>query len=82
MYSVYVLKSEFDGSYYIGSTSSLTNRIREHNFGNTGYTKYKRPWLLVFSETFNTRGEAVTREKYLKRLKSKVALLKIIGEGP
>ena len=82
MFYTYILKSEKDKSYYIGSTSNLTNRLREHNFGNTHYTKLKRPWVLIYSEEFSTRGLAILREKKLKGLKNRIALEKIIGEGP
>jgi putative endonuclease len=82
MFYTYILRSEKDKSYYIGTTSNLTNRLNEHNFGNTTYTKLKRPWLLVYSEEFSTRGKVVLRERELKSLKSRIVLEKIIGEGP
>jgi len=79
---MYVLKSGKDGTYYIGTTSDLTNRVCEHNFGRTGYTKSKRPWNLMYHEDFETRGLAMIREKQLKRIKNRSILEKIIGEGP
>lgn len=82
MFYLYILQSRKDKSYYIGTTSNLTNRVNEHNFGNTNYTKLKRPWILLYSEKYPTRGLAVLREKQLKRLKSRFVLEKIIGEGP
>jgi len=82
MFYTYILRSEKDNTYYIGSTSNLTNRVREHNFGNTRYTKLKRPWILIYSEEFQTRGLAVMREKQLKRIKNRTVLEKIVGEGP
>ncbi len=83
MYFVYILQSQLDKSYYIGYTSNLENRLREHNFGKTGYTKLKRPWRLIYKEEFLTRSEAIKRERYLKRLKNKKALEKIIKSmGP
>jgi len=82
MFYTYILRSKKDKTLYIGSTSNLTNRLKEHNFGNTHYTKLKRPWILLYSEEFPTRGLAVLREKQLKRIKNRVVLEKIIGEGP
>ena len=79
MFFVYILQSALDKSFYIGFSSNLENRLREHNYGRTGYTKKKRPWKLVYFEEYKTINEAVKREKYLKRLKSKIALEKIIG---
>lgn len=83
MYFVYVLQSMKDKSYYIGYTGSIDNRLSEHNFGRTRYTKLKRPWKLIYKEEYKTEKEAINRERHLKKLKSKIALEKIIGkEGP
>lgn len=82
MFYTYILESEKDKSYYIGSTSNLTNRLKEHNFGNTHYTKLKRPWVLLYSEEFPTRSQAMIREKRLKRIKNRIVLEKIISKGP
>jgi len=79
MYFVYVLQSIKDNSYYIGYTKNIKDRLNEHNFGRTGYTKLKRPWELIYKEEYKTEKEAINRERYLKRLKSKIALEKIIG---
>ncbi len=65
-YFVYVLKSEIDGRLYKGQTSNIDKRIIEHNSGKTKSTKGFIPWKLVYSETFETRDEAVLREKYFK----------------
>ena len=66
MYYVYVLESEIDGRHYKGHTSDLKNRIGQHNSGKTKSTKGYRPWKLVYSEIYNTKEEAIEREKYLK----------------
>ena len=79
MYFVYILQSIKDNSYYIGYTRNIRARLNEHNFGRTRYTKFKRPWKLVYSEKYNTAGEAVIRERYLKTLKNRDYLIKIIG---
>ena len=63
---VYVLQSEKTRSWYIGSTEDLEKRLKYHNGGKVPSTKPKRPWKMVYSESFATRTEAQTREKYLK----------------
>ena len=68
---VYIIQSEFDGSYYIGSTNNLTDRIERHNQGRSKYTKPKRPWQLVYCEEFPSRSNAQKRENEIKRRKSK-----------
>lgn len=66
MFFVYVIKSEFNGFFYVGLTTSVTNRIIQHNKGMTKSTKPFKPWKLFFSEEYETRIEARKREKYLK----------------
>ncbi len=61
-YFVYILQNPQD-KFYIGQTSNLRERIRRHNANLSGYTKGKGPWELVHSEFFNTRSEAIIREK-------------------
>ena len=68
---VYILKSEIDGSYYIGSTKDLDSRIERHNKGRSKYSKPKRPWELVFSEKSPDRSGAVKIEQEIKNRKSK-----------
>jgi putative endonuclease len=63
---VYILKSEKDGRLYKGHTFNLENRIDEHNSGKTKSTKGYRPWKLVYFEKFETRDEAIDREKFFK----------------
>ena len=64
---VYILCSMVDGTYYIGSTSDLEMRIKQHNDGKSRYTSAHRPYELVYSETFFKRLEAEFREKAIKR---------------
>ena len=76
---MYILQSEKDKSYYVGSTDNLEKRVEKHNKGYSRYTKPKRPWRLAYKEEFQTLSEARKREYYLKNLKSKIALEKLIG---
>lgn len=78
----YILKSEKDGSYYIGSTIKVDNRLDQHNKGYSRYTKSRRPWKLVHKEIYDTLSEAKKREYYLKSLKSKTAIEKLIKKAP
>jgi len=63
---VYVLKSDKDGRFYVGMTSNLERRIKEHNLGITKSTKGYRPWVLIHKETYLNREAARKREKYHK----------------
>jgi predicted GIY-YIG superfamily endonuclease len=65
MYHVYVL-SNLDDRIYIGHTEHLGHRLGQHQRGEGGWTKWRGPWELVLSEDFDTRAEAMKREKALK----------------
>ena len=71
VYFVYILQSLKDGSYYVGSTQNLDERINRHNGGRSKYTKAKRPWKVVYHEEFPDRSSALKREKQIKRQKRK-----------
>ncbi|MEQ8472135.1 MAG: GIY-YIG nuclease family protein [Marinoscillum sp.] len=66
MYMVYVLKSVGFGRHYTGMTDNLERRLEEHNNGKTKSTRAYKPWVIVYSEEYQTREEARIREKYLK----------------
>jgi putative endonuclease len=46
----YVLLSDKDKEFYIGSTGDLRERVREHNQGRVRSTAYRRPLRLVYYE--------------------------------
>jgi len=43
MYYVYTLRSGKDDKLYIGSTSNLKKRLKEHKEGRVQSTSYRRP---------------------------------------
>jgi len=67
MYYVYVIQSERDSSTYIGFTSNLEKRIKEHNQGKTRSIKSKIPFRLVYREEYESKTEARKREIRLKK---------------
>lgn len=77
---VYILGSS-DGKYYIGSTDNLERRVKQHLSGHTHSTKRMKDLSLVFSQVFNSIGEARKTELKLKKLKRKDYVEKIIKEG-
>jgi putative endonuclease len=78
-YYVYILQSEKDSTFYIGYTGDLEARLTKHNTATSGYTSRKQPWKLVYSETFETKSEAIKREKFLKRQKNREFYERLIG---
>ena len=65
-YWVYVLKSTVTGRHYTGSCADLGVRLAQHNKGESKATRHGVPWVLVYSEQFLTRSEAVRRGLHLK----------------
>lgn len=64
---VYVLYSEKFNKNYTGFTFNLIERFKSHNqLATKGYTLKFRPWKVIHVEFFNTKSEAMQREKYLK----------------
>ena len=77
-YFVYILQSLKDGSYYVGSTNSLHDRVERHNQGRSKYTKTKSPWELVYHEEFADRSSAAKREYEVKRHKRVAFIEKLV----
>jgi len=75
---VYILQSEKDGSYYVGSTNDLDDRIQRHNQGRSKYTRVKRPWKVVYHEEFSDRSSAAKRESEIKRHKRITFIEKLV----
>jgi putative endonuclease len=66
-YYVYIIQSELDGSYYKGFTEMPETRLQRHNNKESTYTAAKIPWAYVFLQSFQTKKEALIREKSLKK---------------
>jgi len=67
MYYVYVLYSKDFDKIYIGFTSQPEGRLEAHNHPcSKGWTKRYQPWVMIHTESFPTKVEAMAREKELK----------------
>ena len=74
----YLLQSQLDQSFYIGQTKDLEQRLILHNEGHTKSTMAKRPWKIVYFEVFDTRSEAIQRERFLKKQRNKAFYQRLI----
>jgi predicted GIY-YIG superfamily endonuclease len=89
VFHVYLLSCA-DGSYYVGHTDSLEMRVGQHQSGVCeGYTRSRRPVMLLKAEGFGTRVEALCAEMQLKGwsrakkdawVKGDFALLKVLAK--
>ena len=66
MHYTYVLASEKDGRFYIGTTSDLRYRLKQHVQGRVTSTAYRRPLRLAYYEACHSADDAYRRERYLK----------------
>lgn len=81
MFWVYALYSQAARKIYVGFTSNIEARIRSHNLlAKRGWTIKYRPWGLVYTEHFETKIQAMKREKELKSSKGRAFLWKLIKE--
>ena len=68
---------------YVGSTGkNPLVRLKEHNAGSNKFTKGHKPFTLIYTEEFETRTEALQREKFLKTGQGRKFLDTIINKGP
>lgn len=67
MFIIYFLKSLTDPSQtYIGYTTDLEKRLKDHNSGHSPHTLKYLPWELITYIAFNTEAKARNFEKYVK----------------
>ncbi len=70
MWYVYVLQSIKTGRYYIGYSKHPEIRLHQHNSGKVRSTKHYVPYKIVRIEEYQTKTEAIKRERELKKMKS------------
>ena len=81
MFTVHVLYSHTFRKIYIGYTSNLIERFKSHNeLGHKGWTIKFRPWIILYSEEFETKALAIKREKELKSANSRKWIWSLIKE--
>ncbi len=67
MYYVYILRSITSiEQIYIGYTTDLNRRLKEHNEGLSKHTSKYKPWKIETYIAFSDRKLALNFEKYLK----------------
>ena len=67
-YYVYIIYCK-DGSYYTGHAKDVEKRFDMHKNGRGArYTRMHEPEKLVYVEPFESRSEAMRRERKIKKL--------------
>ena len=80
MYFLYILKSQKNNKFYIGSTNDLERRLKEHNSGKTKSLKYLRPLEIVFYKRFQNEIDARRMEIKLKKFKNRGIIEQIVRQ--
>jgi putative endonuclease len=81
-WNVYILRCR-DGTLYTGITTDVERRLHEHNqvdSKSARYLKTRRPVVLVYQEKASTRGEAMKRERAIKKLPRSAKLKLVQGK--
>ena len=68
---IYILYSQTIDQYYVGYSEDLENRIFRHNNSGSKSTKKSNDWKLIYTESFDSKSEAVKRELEIKKKKSR-----------
>jgi putative endonuclease len=66
MFTTYVIHSLKDGKNYTGFSENVFARLQQHNAGKVTARRHRRPFVIVYTRSFEGRAEARTFEKYLK----------------
>lgn len=81
MFYAYVLQSVKSRKLYVGYSSDLKRRIREHLNGK-GYTTSRMGVIeLIYYEAYKAEADAGRREGYLKTTQGKRTLKLMLGES-
>ena len=67
-YWTYILASKRNGTLYVGVTNDLHRRVREHKHNQDhGFTSRYKVHRLVWCEEHSQIGDAIHREKQIKK---------------
>ncbi|MBO9591293.1 MAG: GIY-YIG nuclease family protein [Niabella sp.] len=82
MHFVYILYSHTCDKFYIGETVCPKQRLIQHNSGfyDASSTAFTSDWNIVLTLKVTSRIEALKIERYVKSMKSKAFLRKLIAQ--
>ncbi len=80
MWIVYIIECA-DKSFYTGTTTDISRRLKEHNSSKGGnYTRIRTPVKLVYQEPARNHSDALKREVQIKRWTKRKKLALINGD--
>lgn len=68
-YYVYVLSTRNKAKFitYVGYTNNLKKRLVLHNKGKGAKFTKGRRWKIIYTEKYERKNEAISREYYIKK---------------
>ncbi len=83
MHFFYILFSKKANKYYLGETHNLDNRLDKHikHIYSNSFTKIANDWQIILQFECDKREDAIYIEKFVKRMKSRKFIEKVI-ENP
>ena len=81
MHFLYILYSKAIDRYYVGESENYETRLQlnnNHHF-KKGLTKAASDWEIVYQYQCPSKEDALYLERFIKRMKSRKFILKIIG---
>ncbi len=76
----YILYSPDRDRFYVSYTcDDLNNRLRKHNSNHKGFTG-KNNWEIVYYEEFDSKTEALAREREVNKWKSRKRIEALIDK--
>ena len=82
MHYLYIIYSKTTNKFYTGETHDIEERLQKHNnhdYDNS-FTKIATDWKLVLQFNCNDRKSALFLEQFIKKMKSRKFIEKIIIE--
>ena len=80
MFHAYILYSASLDKYYIGYCGNdLEKRLKNHLSNHSGFTANAKDWKIVLNETFDSKKEAMDRERQIKKWKSRKMIEALIA---
>jgi len=77
-YSLYIIKSNKSGKYYVGQTRNLRTRFERHLNGKTSFGKRNKDLEIVYTKEFTSHIDARKTERFIKRQKSHIFIDRLI----
>ncbi|WP_111879867.1 GIY-YIG nuclease family protein [Aequorivita sp. CIP111184] len=80
MHYLYIIHSLTLDSYYVGESPDIHKRLKQHNehYFKSNFTKAATDWKISLEYECANRSEALFLEKFIKKMKSRVFIEKVI----